>query len=158
MSKLERRVVALTECKWENNLGSAALGVVLRGNSWLDGIITHHINVTDDPTSSIVRAVRNSPHLDQLRYVIINRLEWGQPRRTLSLTVIWENLNLPVVCVVGARRAGGSSTLVHRRDGKSEVIRYCGMKDEDCRELLASGVLESLRVATLLSRNLSVTL
>jgi len=100
--KKEARILGLSTAT--NRSGKTlVVGVVFRGSSWLDGILTCSLDAenTRHP-SRIARAIMKSRQYSQLHAVILSR-EQIVPGRDIDIAQLARRLKLPVIAITKKR-------------------------------------------------------
>lgn len=146
------------------------VGVVYRGNRWLEGAMRTTVKADFDPTQRIVKMIVSSPHFPQLRLIALDELvtKFGSCVNIESLS---RKTGLPVVAAVQSKipikRPRGPGVRVSRSTLKtlanlqySErrlarkrfLVYHAGLGDMDLDELLQvcgskEGLPEAARVA-----------
>ncbi|MFQ5761489.1 MAG: DUF99 family protein [Candidatus Bathyarchaeia archaeon] len=73
------------------------VGVVMRGGLWLDGVLRTWITRDgDDATQNITAAVGASPHMGQLRVILLPNHALGG-LNVIDTTLLWKKLRKPVI-------------------------------------------------------------
>lgn len=79
-----------------------AVGVVFRGNSWLDGVISCKINPTKrNSWLNLSRAIEKSKQYSQLHAIILSQTAL---RSGIDITDLSDRLKLPVVAIITRNR------------------------------------------------------
>ncbi len=78
--KSEIRILGLDDGKFTLHTQGAVMvvGVVFRGGSWLDGVMSTNIAIDGlDATEQIASMINSSPHCKQLRVIMLNGITFG---------------------------------------------------------------------------------
>lgn len=120
MLKKEVRILGLSATPREKKQ-PLVIGVVFRGNLWLDAILTCllELNKHDHP-SAISRAIVQSKQYSQLRAVILAR-EQLIPSENIQPTDLARAIRLPVICIIRKPR---SHPTTKQSKGSPEANRY----------------------------------
>ena len=103
MLKKEVRILGLSATTRKKNR-TLIIGVVFRGCSWLDGILTCSLELSrHDHISRISRAIKNSRQYPQLHAVILSR-EQTILGLDIHIADLARELKLPVILIAGKRR------------------------------------------------------
>ena len=79
------------------------IGVVCRGGSQIDGVVTTRITVDGtDSTRKITESVRNSRHFGQLRIIMLDGITFGG-FNVVDIRKLHEDTKLPVLVVISER-------------------------------------------------------
>jgi len=100
--KPELRILGIDDCPFTpRKAGTAILiGVVFRGGLWLDGVMKTEVEVDGlDATDKIANMIRNSPHYDQLRVIMLNGITFAG-FNVVNIRRIFELTGLPVIVLV----------------------------------------------------------
>jgi endonuclease V-like protein UPF0215 family len=158
--KKEIRLLGLSVAK--KNLGLIVVGVVFRGNRWLDGVISSLTEPNDhDYISSISRTIRHSKQYSQLHAVILAKQELFSSHELAQLA---SRISTPVIAVlkpssdarnrINERPNLGSYEL--RVSGKHVSVLAAGVSKDEVERIFAIGcnpsasVPEAVRVAELI--------
>ena len=76
------------------------IGVVCRGGTQIDGVITTRIKVDgNDSTRKIIQAIRKNPHYKQLRLIMLEGITFGG-FNIVDINKIYKSTKLPVLVVI----------------------------------------------------------
>jgi len=118
--KKEVRILGLSATPGKKKQ-TLVIGVVFRGNLWLDGILTGLLKLNKhDHVSGISRAIMQSKQYSQLRAVILSR-EQLIPGEKIRMTDLARRIKVPVICII--REPRGRATKTQGR-GPSNANRY----------------------------------
>ena len=183
MIKKEIRVlgVSFTEPHIKGPAPVQVVGVVYRGNRWLEGVIrTTAPPEATDLTPRIVRMVTRSSHFPQLRVLALGQLV-SKSGRYVDIRVLSRKTGLPALAVLRQKipveplrnppRASRQQTLkalakLPCREWKAVkrlFVYYVGLREMDLEQLLEvcasrEGVPEAARVAGIASSSLEKVL
>ena len=166
MPKREIRIFALNLAQMKSKL--IVVGVVFRGNLWLDGIISALVEAKDqERVKEIAKIVKRSKQFTQLHAIL---LAGNAVDLNFHPTQIAESLNVPVIMPT-ARYSESSQTEAQstvsfnfRLGGERVSFVASGMGVEEAKEILVVGTkpgsrkTEATRVAELLVGELKSTL
>lgn len=141
--KAEIRVLGL-EAAFVRRGYTDFIGVVFRGNLWLDGVLRRRLrDGGSDATKKLAKSIRESPHFGQLRVVVIQ--DSPEMRRTkVQVGELHELTGLPMIMLSEDARG----------------FRAYGLDDTTVLKILRrtrgpEALPEALRVARILARGLS---
>jgi len=100
--KPELRILGIDDCSFTpRKTGTATLiGIVFRGGLWLNGVMKTEVEVDGlDATDKIVNMIRNSPHYDQLRVIMLNGITFAG-FNVVNIRQAFELTGLPVIALV----------------------------------------------------------
>jgi endonuclease V-like protein UPF0215 family len=170
MLKREIRILGLSASI--NKLDRVFIGVVFRGNLWLDGALACRLKSSQrDPVSKLGNAIMKSKQYSQIKAVILARddLLQGKDANIRSLA---RKIKLPVIAMVRRRaprsearfRKGKNRRTLHytlKVSGKTVAVEVFGMNRETVTELFRvacapnRSIPEAVRVAELVARHTS---
>ena len=76
------------------------VGTIFRGGSWMDGVITTHLQVDgQNATAKIIKMVTESRHLGQLGVMILDGITFGG-FNVADIKEIYEKTGVPVIVVM----------------------------------------------------------
>jgi len=151
------------------------IGIVFRGNLWLDGILTCRVE-PDRPNylSGLVRAIVRSRQYSQIHAVILSR-ENLVPGSRIGISDLSRKINLPVICIL--RRTVRHGTHSHQNKPfptKSKVkyftiktagglvsVKAAGLDREGTRQIFhvacreGAWIPEAVRVADVVARHVT---
>ncbi len=149
-----------------------AIGVIFRGNLWLDGMLTCFLKPNRrDYLSDLARAIIRSKQYSQLRAVILSR-EQLVPGETLDVTDLADRINLPVISIIkeprfqirmnhsGRKRSNLTRYKVGIR-GKQVTVLAAKISYEQAKQIFAVScakghrIPEAVRVAELIAKHVS---
>lgn len=160
MPKKEIRILGLARSYVNTEL--QVVGVILRGNQWVDGILVCSVDPNEDYISEITQTILKSKQYSQIHAVISreNLLPKVQDMRKLSLKT-----RLPMILITQSTIHNTSAAhLVPQADqtsiekGKRKImIRTIGLTADTAHEILLIGcrgtlsIPEALRIAELIT-------
>jgi len=134
------------------------IGIVFRGNLWLDGIFTCQIRSTEpDGMSGVVSAIVQSRQYSQIHAVILPR-EVLVPGVRFDISDFSHKINLPVISIAGRARyrkepTHRKSMLKSRADffsvkiaGGLVPVKVSGISREETREIFAVACVDGRRI------------
>lgn len=183
MIKKEIRVlgVACVSPHRNNATSTQVVGVVYRGNRWLEGVMRAVIpRDVMNLTRRIIEMTVKSPHYLQLRVIVLDELI-AKSGSYIDIRVLNKKTRLPVVVVMRRKipiECLQESRMVHRRvvrifsdlpyvkwrrAGKTFFVYFAGLSGVDLNELLEvcasrEGVPEAARVARITCSSLEATI
>lgn len=171
MLKREARILGLSAARKGNKI--IVVGIVFRGSSWLDGIVTSAVEGNErDYHSQIARTIMKSRQYSQLHAIILRRDPLVRGWRTV-LTELAREVNLPVIAIASSQgsrthRSSQIPTNSRRYDFtvKSNLIPVVvvGFKKDEAEQLFNVGcgregkIPEAVRVADLVAREITHSL
>lgn len=150
----------------------AVIGVVFRGNQWLDGIMVCHLRpLNPDNVSTLARAIIKCKQYSQIHAVILAS-ERFSPRTHIDVTALSNVINRPIIMIVGSRsrqigknQKRSRSTLPNyyrvKLSGKSLSVLATKLSFTETSEILSLACVkgsimpEAVRVAQLIARHAS---
>lgn len=159
------------------------VGVVYRGGYWFDGIMRTEVTIDGmDATKKIAAMIKDSPHYDQLRVVVLDGVTVAG-FNVVDIKELYKKVDRPVIAVTREepnfeeiRRAlenlpeykkrweviknTGEMTKVRtRKDEEPIYIQVAGISQKDAEEILKktstrSNIPEALRVAHIIASGL----
>ncbi|MEM5829038.1 MAG: DUF99 family protein [Candidatus Aenigmatarchaeota archaeon] len=102
MIKREVRVIGWDDTKFERNQKDKVtlIGVIVRGGSFLDGMLTTKVAYDGlDATEKIAKAINNSRHKDQLRYIMTNGISFAG-FNLVDIKELYKFTNLPTIAIM----------------------------------------------------------
>lgn len=149
------------------------IGIVFRGNLWLDGIVTCRIEPSrHDYVPELARAIVRSRQYSQIHAVILSR-EDLVPGVRIDISDLARRINAPVISIIG--KTVHPRTPSHQEwrtshkskadrfeieiGGRFVPVRAAGISSEGAREIFAVGCVdgnpipEALRVAELVAKH-----
>jgi len=160
------------------------IGVVYRGGYWLDGVMRTEVVIDGmDATEKIASMMKNSPHYEQLRVVVLNGITFAG-FNVVDITELFKRVGLPIIAVtqekpdfVKIRKAldnlpgcekrweaienAGKIIKVQTRNTEEAVyMQIVGVSQKDAEKILRStstrsNVPEALRVAHIIASGLA---
>jgi endonuclease V-like protein UPF0215 family len=104
------------------------IGVVFRGNQWLDGIITCRLlSRNPNNVSILAHAITECKQYSQLHAIILAR-EWLSVGTRVDLSSLSDRINLPVIAIVSYERARAVRRAQTRKRSRSAVTNYYRVK------------------------------
>jgi endonuclease V-like protein UPF0215 family len=147
----------------KRNFGTIVVGVVFRGNRWLDGVICNQAELREQNLiSSISRTIRRSKQYSQLHAVIFAKQELLSSRELAELA---SSIKIPVIAILRffsdsqSRFKAWPNTRCYElrvSDGKHIHVLAAGIAKEEAERILAiarnpsASVPEVVRVAELI--------
>lgn len=127
------------------------IGIVFRGNLWLDGVLRKR-SEDHDLTDDLIEMVRSSPHAGQIRVIILSQ-ETLQAEAIIDPNRLNIETGKPVI-LLEKPLMSGVSTFTWRNGGDSVKFSIFGLSRWSAEEVLkastrAGVVPEALKVATL---------
>ena len=161
MPKREIRILGLALSYL--NTGLQLVGVILRGNQWLDGILVCTVDPNEDYISEITRTILKSKQYSQIRVVVSreNLLPKGaQDMRKLNLKT-----RLPMILLTQSKAYTTSTAQIVTQPNRTSIekgkhkimIHTIGLNARTAREILLIGcrdnlsIPEALRIAELIT-------
>jgi len=159
------------------------VGVVYRGGYWLDGVMRTEVEVDGtDATEKIASMIRDSPHYDQIRVVVLNGVTLAG-FNVVDIKKLFKKVRLPVIAVTRekpdfedikkalenlperekrwkAMENAGKIIEVSTRGAEEAVyMQIAGISEKDAEKILRStstrsNVPEALRVAHIIASGL----
>jgi endonuclease V-like protein UPF0215 family len=139
------------------------VGVILRGNQWLDGILVCTIDPNEDYISEITRTILKSKQYSQIR-VVVSR-ENLLPKRVRDMRKLSLKTRLPMILLT--QSIGHTTSAAHiapqpnrtsiEKGRRKIMIRTIGLNACTAREILLIGcrgnlsIPEALRIAELIT-------
>lgn len=160
------------------------IGVVYRGGYWLDGVMRTEVTIDGmDATEKIASMIKESPHYDQLRVVVLNGITFAG-FNVVDINEFYKRVNLPIIAVTRdkpnfaeikkalenlperkrrweAIESAGKVIKVKTRNTKAAVyMQIAGVSQKDAEKILRttstrSNVPEALRVAHIIASGLT---
>lgn len=167
MLKKEARILGLSATNRESKL-RIFIGVVFRGNLWLDGVLACKLDLSRESyLSDLARTIIKCKQYSQIRAVILSR-EDIVPGRSTDIGALARKISLPVIAVVPRNRPKQPRTIREtgilckiKARGKMISLRALGMDCESVAEVFRVGCApsrstpEAVRIAELIARQLS---
>jgi hypothetical protein len=160
------------------------VGVVYRGGYWLEGVMRTEIEVDGmDATEKIAGMIKNSPHCDQLRVIMLNGITFAG-FNVIDIKELFEMVKLPVVAIVrekpdldeikkalknlpeyenrwtAIKNAGKIFKVLSRKASGPIYMQIAGISESDAKTIVKntstrSSVPEALRVAHIIASGLA---
>ncbi len=160
------------------------VGVVYRGGYWLEGVMRTQIEVDGmDATEKIASMIRNSPHYDQIRVIILDGITFAG-FNVIDIKRLFEMAKLPVVAIVrekpdleeikkalknlpeyekrwtAIKNAGEIFEVQSRKASEPIYMQIAGISELDAETIVRntstrSNVPEALRVAHIIASGLT---
>jgi len=141
-----------------------AVGVVFRGNSWLDGVLSCTIDLTKpNPWLNLLKAVMRSRQYSQLHAIILSR---SVLRNGINVPSLAKKLSVPVVAIVTGLRSStftksqlGTRNYQFLINGKRISVLAKGVTFKEAQEIFEVGcsphsfLPEATRVADLIAKH-----
>ncbi len=145
---------------------TVVIGVVFRGNLWLDGMVATSLDLKKQDHISIVsRLITRSKQYSQLRAVILSKQLF--PNEKIRITDLARSIKLPVIRIIGKTR--GSATYSRDMsngnrydlvvDGKHVSVLATGLSPQGAKEIFSIAcatnrkIPEAVRVAGLIAKH-----
>lgn len=179
MLKAEVRIIAWDDCAFRFAQKKVLIvGVIFRGGSFIDGLLSTHVNKDgDDATDKIALSILSSRHYDQLSYIMLNGITLAG-FNVVDMKELNRKTKLPVIAVQRKKpdMEEFMKALRNFQDYKEKsartkhagrfyscgdiIFQKSGLGIGECRELLKltcthSNIPEPLRVAHLIASGLS---
>jgi len=160
------------------------IGVVYRGGYWLDGVMRTEVVVDGmDATEKIASMIKESPHYDQLRVVVLDGITFAG-FNVVDIDELFKRVDLPVIAVTRekpdlvqikkalenlpererrwkAMESAGKIVKVQTRNTEEAVyMQIAGISQKDAEKVLRStstrsNIPEALRVAHIIASGLA---
>ncbi len=160
------------------------VGVVYRGGYWLEGVMRTEIEVDGmDATEKIADMIKNSPHYDQLRVVVLDGITFAG-FNVVDIKELFKRVKLPTIAIVREKpdlkeirealrnlpehekrwkiiKDTGKMIKVQKRKAEEAVyMQIAGISEEDAKKIVRntstrSNVPEALRVAHIIASGLT---
>jgi len=160
------------------------IGVVYRGGYWLDGVMRTEVTIDGmDATEKIASMIKESPHYDQLRVVVLNGITFAG-FNVVDINELYKRVNLPIIAVTREKPdfaeirkalenlpererrweaidSAGKVIKVQTRNTEEAVyMQIAGVLQKDAQKILRttstrSNVPEALRVAHIIASGLA---
>jgi len=160
------------------------IGVVYRGGYWLDGVMRTEVTIDGmDATEKIASMIKESPHYDQLRVVVLNGITFAG-FNVVDINELRKRVNLPVIAVTREKpnfaeikkalenlpererrwkaieNAGNIIKVKTRNTEEAVYMQIAGVSQKDAEKILRttssrSNVPEALRVAHIIASGLT---
>ncbi len=184
--KPEIRVIGIDDCAHIPRTKSKVpiVGVIFRGGSWLDGVISTEVSVDGfDATEAISKMITNSVHYKQLRVIMLNGLTFAG-FNVVDINQLNMITGLPVIAVTRQKpdmsavisaiqklsnheerlkvilRTGEIEPVKIKKGTKTVYIQRAGITKEDAQNIMEltstrSNIPEPLRVAHIVASGIS---
>lgn len=160
------------------------VGVVYRGGYWLDGVMKTEVTIDGlDATEKIAAMIKDSPHYDQLRVVVLDGITLAG-FNVVNIRELFQKVDLPVIAVTRERpnfeeiktalenlpeygkrwdaiKNTGEIQEVHTRKDEAPIyMQVAGISEKDAEKILRetstrSNLPEALRVAHIIASGLA---
>ena len=160
------------------------IGVVYRGGYWLDGVMRTEVTIDGmDATEKIASMIKESPHYDQLRVVVLNGITFAG-FNVVDINELHKRVNLPVIAVTREKpnfaeikkalenlpererrwkaieNAGNIIKVKTRNTEEAVYMQIAGVSQKDAEKILRvastrSNIPEALRVAHIIASGLT---
>jgi len=160
------------------------VGVVYRGGYWLEGVMRTEIEVDGmDATEKIAAMIKNSPHYDQLRVIMLDGITFAG-FNVIDIKKLFEMVKLPVIAIVrekpdleeikkalknlpeyekrwaAIKNAGKIFKVLSRKLAEPIYMQIAGISELDAETIVRntstrSNVPEALRVAHIIASGLA---
>lgn len=133
------------------------VGVVFRGNLWLDGMITCRLESNQaDYLPLLTREVIHSKQYSQLRVVILSK-QFNAQLKKIDIAALANSIKLPVISIVQRKQklvsetAKGHASKEHglhkfKAHGGAVFVRVAGIDVDRARQVFEVGRMEPYRV------------
>ena len=133
------------------------VGVVFRGNLWLDGMITCRLESNQtDYLPLLTREIVHSKQYSQLRVVILSK-QFNAQLKKIDIAALADSVKLPVISITQrnqrlvsatAKGDGGKEHGLHKfkAHGSAVFVRIAGIDVDRARQLFEVGRMEPYRV------------
>lgn len=159
------------------------VGVVYRGGYWLEGVMRTEVTIDGmDATEKIAAMIKNSPHYDQLRVVVLNGVTFAG-FNVVNIRELFKKVDLPVIAVTrekpnleeirkalenlpeyekrweSIKNAGEITEVCTRNAEEAIYMQVAGVSEKDAEKILRrtstrSNIPEALRVAHIIASGL----
>jgi len=160
------------------------VGVVYRGGHWLEGVMHTKIEVDGmDATEKIASMIKDSPHYDQLRVVILDGITFAG-FNVVDIKELFKRVKLPTIAIVRekpnfeeiktaiknlpeyekrwkiVKNTGKIIKVQTRKAAEAVYMQVAGISEEDAKKIVRntstrSNVPEALRVAHIIASGLT---
>jgi len=160
------------------------IGVVYRGGYWLDGVMRTEVVVDGmDATEKIASMIKNSPHYDQLRVVVLDGITFAG-FNVVDINELFKMVDLPIIAVTREKpdlvqikkalenlpererrwraiESAGKIIKVQTRNTEEAIyMQIAGVSQKDAERILKntstrSNIPEALRVAHIVASGLA---
>jgi len=148
----------------ERKIGFVSMGVVFRGNRWMDGVICNLELKGQDLVSTISTTIRHSKQYSQLHAIILAKQELFSSRELAELA---SSVSIPVIAILTpycytqsrVKAWADSGYYKLRVGGKHILVLAIGFDKEEAERILAvscnpsTGEPEAVRVAELIVKS-----
>jgi endonuclease V-like protein UPF0215 family len=149
------------------------VGVVFRGNLWLDGMITWKLEANQvDSLSLFIQKIIHSKQYSQLRVLILSK-QLTSRLRGINIVALANSIRLPVISIVQEKRGGpGKADRGHesrkrglykfKAHGAPVFVRVAGIDVFRARQIFEVGrmepyrIPEAVRVADLIAKRANI--
>ncbi len=157
MLKKEIRILGLaaTDLTCERRL----VGIIFRGNLWLDGILTCDFDTHTDYISDIAQTILKSRQYSQIRIAISH--ESLLPKGMQDLRKLTFKTHIPTISIIPESHSNSTTTksryLRIERGRRKAIVQTSGVNKEVAREIFLVGcrgnslIPEALRIAEMIS-------
>jgi endonuclease V-like protein UPF0215 family len=183
--KDEVRILGLDDAPFEFKSGSKAMivGVVMRGGSWVDGIMRSEVEVDGIDSTDVVAEMVGKSKFKDVRVIMLDGLGFAG-FNLVDLEELFKKTNLPVIAVVrkmpdyeGIEAAiknlphkgyyqkcikiAGKPRKVETKPGKHIYIQYRGISFENAKKIVQlastrSNIPEPLRLAHIIASGIAL--
>jgi len=160
------------------------VGVVYRGGYWLEGVMHTKIEVDGmDATEKIADMIKDSPHYDQLRVVVLDGITFAG-FNVVDIKELFKRVKLPTIAIVREKpnfeeikmaiknlpeyekrwkivnNTGKIIKVQTRKAAEAVYMQVAGISEEDAKKIVRntstrSNVPEALRVAHIIASGLT---
>ena len=99
--KKEMRIIGFDDAPFKKaDREVLVLGTVYRGGSWMDGLVSFHVEVDgDDATEKVIHSVNKTKHKPQLQAVLFDGIAFGG-FNIIDIKEVNKKTKLPVIVVI----------------------------------------------------------
>jgi endonuclease V-like protein UPF0215 family len=134
--------------------GYQAIGVVFKGNRFLDGVLTSHVKEGENLNLCVCRMIRDSKHFNQIRVIIFDNNSISSSR-ILDPFFLFEQTGKPVIQLYKDKEIDERYMFKWRY----WIIYSAGLGEKDAIKVLDTSTRDNdypevLRISNLISRTL----
>jgi endonuclease V-like protein UPF0215 family len=146
LRQVKREIRVLGVAAGRDTKGYTIVGIIFRGNLWLDGVLGAHSN-SDDLTTATAEMLSHSPHSGQVRVILLCRLNLP-PEARVDASELYVKTGKPVILL------GEGASGVWKNEGMDTPYTAEGLSRWTAEAVLRSSTREcatpeALRVASL---------
>lgn len=179
MIKPEIRIIAWDDCAFQfNDKRVLVVGVVFRGGSFIDGLLSTSIKKDGlNATEKVSKRILSSRHYDQLSLIMLKGISFGG-LNIINIREMNKKTKLPIIVVIRStpnlnkfkdamKKLSNYKKRMKAVDDAGEIYKYknifyqkCGISSGQCEEIFRvtctrSNIPEPLRVAHIIASGLS---